>query len=46
LRYRARSADLEARDEAWREQIRCEVLDLSGPYRKTFHNPRGWNAPV
>jgi transposase len=27
---------LEARPEAWREVIRFGVLDLSGPYRKTF----------
>lgn len=27
---------LEARSAAWRDQIRYGVLDLSGPYRKTF----------
>ena len=27
---------LEARSDVWREQIRWGVLDLSGPYRKTF----------
>jgi transposase len=30
------SAWLEARDQHWRDQIRFGVLDLSGPYRKTF----------
>lgn len=30
------SAWLEARDEDWRAAIRFGVLDLSGPYRKTF----------
>jgi transposase len=30
------SSWLEARDDSWREQIRWGVLDLSGPYRKTF----------
>ena len=30
------SAWLEARDEQWRDTIRYGVLDLSGPYRKTF----------
>lgn len=30
------TAWLAGRDRAWREQIRWGVLDLSGPYRKTF----------
>jgi transposase len=30
------SAWLEARPDAWRAQIRYGVMDLSGPYRKTF----------
>ena len=30
------SAWLEARNEQWRDQIRWGVLDLSGPYSKTF----------
>jgi transposase len=32
------SAWLETRDEAWRQAIRFGVLDLSGPYRKTFED--------
>jgi transposase len=32
------SAWLEARDQAWRNSIRFGVLDLSGPYRKTFED--------
>jgi transposase len=35
------SAWLEARNQAWREQIRWGVLDLSGPYRKTFEDTLG-----
>jgi transposase len=30
------SAWLQARPTGWRQQIRWGVLDLSGPYRKTF----------
>lgn len=30
------SAWLDARPESWRDEIRWGVLDLSGPYRKTF----------
>ena len=32
------SAWLKARPETWREAIRFGVLDLSGPYRKTFED--------
>jgi transposase len=32
----APSAWLQARPDAWRQQVRWGVLDLSGPYRKTF----------
>lgn len=32
------SAWLEARPAAWRQAIRWGVLDLSGPYRKTFND--------
>jgi transposase len=32
---------LEARPEAWRQGIRFGVLDLSGPYRKTFEDTLG-----
>jgi transposase len=32
---------LEARPEAWRHGIRFGVLDLSGPYRKTFEDTLG-----
>jgi transposase len=35
------SAWLEARDQAWRQGIRFGVLDLSGPYRKTFEDTLG-----
>jgi transposase len=29
---------LEARDQAWRDQVEWAALDLSGPYRKTFND--------
>jgi transposase len=32
---------LQARHEAWRNSIRFGVLDLSGPYRKTFEDSLG-----
>lgn len=32
------SAWITARDEAWRAAVRYGVLDLSGPYRKTFND--------
>ena len=32
------SAWLEARSDQWRDAIRYGVLDLSGPYRKTFND--------
>jgi transposase len=37
----APSTWLEARPEAWRATIRFGVLDLSGPYRKTFEDALG-----
>lgn len=35
------SAWLDARPDAWRDAIRFGVLDLSGPYRKTFTDTLG-----
>jgi len=40
------SAWLEARPRAWREAIRYGVLDLSGPYRKTFDDTLAHVAQV
>ena len=42
----APTAWLEARPEAWRAAIRFGVLDLSGPYRKTFEDALGHATQV